>query len=855
VVEPLHAARRAPGPARLAWPVVTRAEEHRAAAVVAEHRWSVVVVGAPGLGKSVLAARVTDRVAHTGPVRPTILSATATGSESGLPFDTADLADQDVVLRIDGADRLDHTAAAEVAGLVRHGGVRVVLTCRDFTALAEPLRDLWQDDLLERIDLAPLDLAETEHLLERALEGPIEADSLDRVHRATRGNPLSLREVVRSAMSSGALERTASGWYWPGRITASRSLADMYRSELARLPGDLRDVVDIVALADPIPLSRLLALVGDGDVDRVTALGLVSVDVETATDGTPMVRPSHPLVGEVVRTLVPVSRRARLFERANAFRADGAADAPPAARLRTTLWALECGVVPSTDQLLDAAQVAVGLQEYESAIALASSTLSSALSSGESSAQSSAAVSVAALCVRAVARTFSAGREAARHDAEQAWSLARGAGTAAHAARGAGPDQAGVVPDALVVEAAELLANVHQFHDDDVDTALAIVDEAATLVGDDARERLRILRLTHLGWGGRFPEVRAEVDRSGVLHADTVPVEFLTLAPCGVIALAVAGRVPEAYALAAAAAETAGQHVEDAPWSLGEIASVLHQVQMWCGDIAGLTTQVERRPSPFFKYEYTLELLATGNLAIAERRWGDAATAFRAACERFAVADHGGFAAYPWTRLALAQAMLGQLPEAAATLERAKSIPVRGMRITAEELPATTVVVEHVLGIPTALDHASEIVERSERDGAWLPALFGLMMVYEIVNAQGRDVSGIVARIQVAARHVQTPVARAYVAHVDAVAAGDMAASRTARAALTEYGFPLTAAHLGRAFLTRREFEVAERAARGLSNRQIADDLGRSVRTIDAHMSRIFAKWDIHSRAELAEFV
>ena len=188
------------------------------------------------------------------------------------------------------------------------------------------------------------------------------------MHRATDGNPLYLREVVRAALASGALDHTASGWYWRGRITASNSLADMYRTELGALPEDLRDVVDIVALADPIPLARLLGLVGGGDVDRVVALGLVRID--SLEDGAAVVRPSHPLVGEVVRSLVPVARRTTLFARANAFRTDHPEGAPPAARLRAALWALECGVLPPVDQLLDAAQVAVRLQEHESAIAL-----------------------------------------------------------------------------------------------------------------------------------------------------------------------------------------------------------------------------------------------------------------------------------------------------------------------------------------------------------------------------------------------------------------------------------------------------------------------------------------------------
>jgi DNA-binding NarL/FixJ family response regulator len=55
--------------------------------------------------------------------------------------------------------------------------------------------------------------------------------------------------------------------------------------------------------------------------------------------------------------------------------------------------------------------------------------------------------------------------------------------------------------------------------------------------------------------------------------------------------------------------------------------------------------------------------------------------------------------------------------------------------------------------------------------------------------------------------------------------------------------------------LTNREYEVAELAAQGLSNRRIAETLSLSVRTIDAHMSRIFAKWDVHARSELVELL
>ena len=50
--------------------------------------------------------------------------------------------------------------------------------------------------------------------------------------------------------------------------------------------------------------------------------------------------------------------------------------------------------------------------------------------------------------------------------------------------------------------------------------------------------------------------------------------------------------------------------------------------------------------------------------------------------------------------------------------------------------------------------------------------------------------------------------------------------------------------------LTDRELEVLKRAARGLSNREIADELFLSVRTIEAQLAGIFDKLGVGSRTE-----
>ncbi|MBS1906295.1 MAG: helix-turn-helix transcriptional regulator [Actinobacteria bacterium] len=53
--------------------------------------------------------------------------------------------------------------------------------------------------------------------------------------------------------------------------------------------------------------------------------------------------------------------------------------------------------------------------------------------------------------------------------------------------------------------------------------------------------------------------------------------------------------------------------------------------------------------------------------------------------------------------------------------------------------------------------------------------------------------------------------------------------------------------------LSRREREIAELAARELTDAEIADELGISVRTVGGHMGRVLAKLGLRSRRDLRE--
>jgi DNA-binding CsgD family transcriptional regulator len=70
--------------------------------------------------------------------------------------------------------------------------------------------------------------------------------------------------------------------------------------------------------------------------------------------------------------------------------------------------------------------------------------------------------------------------------------------------------------------------------------------------------------------------------------------------------------------------------------------------------------------------------------------------------------------------------------------------------------------------------------------------------------------------------------------------------------ALTEAPEPL---HAADEYLTDREYEIAGHVARGMTNREIADRLVLSHRTVEGHVSRVLTKLGFSRRAQLAAWM
>jgi DNA-binding NarL/FixJ family response regulator len=157
----------------------------------------------------------------------------------------------------------------------------------------------------------------------------------------------------------------------------------------------------------------------------------------------------------------------------------------------------------------------------------------------------------------------------------------------------------------------------------------------------------------------------------------------------------------------------------------------------------------------------------------------------------------------------------GQVRAAAARIERI----ARGM--TGPLLP---VVADHVMAWSRGDAGAVEVASRAYADlGAYLPAAEASTTASQLHEATGRRTA--------------------------AAAAGTRAAVLRERCAGCHTAV-LDDARLPSP-LTQRELQVTRLAARGLSNRRIAAELGISVRTVETHVQRAYSKLGVADRVAL----
>ena len=205
----------------------------------------------------------------------------------------------EVVVGIDDAHLLDDLSAFTVHQLVTRRLATVIMTIRSGESPPDAITAIWKDQHLQRLELQPLSLLETTHLVEHVLDGPVHSLCAKRLWQYTQGNALYLRHLLDSEVSAGRIARQSGMWLWEGQPELSPTLAELIEARITQVPKGVQDVLDALAVTEPLDTDILMAVSDPDALAEAESLGLVRID-STARPG--VVRLAHPLLGEVRRT-------------------------------------------------------------------------------------------------------------------------------------------------------------------------------------------------------------------------------------------------------------------------------------------------------------------------------------------------------------------------------------------------------------------------------------------------------------------------------------------------------------------------------------------------------------------------
>ncbi|WP_458116753.1 LuxR C-terminal-related transcriptional regulator [Arthrobacter sp. D2-10] len=338
----------------------------------------VIVTGQSGVGKTALAQRIARDLDDSFELVYVRGSALASKMPYGaLSFVLSDLDDAIVdnplmllrglqelyqrredgrktLILADNLEELDSSSAMALAHLVRVGAVKLIAICQSIDASPEEFGDLWKDGALRRIDIGPLGLASTTKLLSAALDAPVSRAAAASMWHTTGGNPLFLQALTREQVDTGEMQERDGVWVAKplSAPKTRRSMTDWIMVRVRRLPAGEREAIEMISVVGVIPLDLLLRFVPSSAVDGLQQKKIIFIERKD----TPLVRIANGLVSEVVRTQVPLGRGRELM-RALALEAREW-DIPPLARMTFAAWCIDTGADIGAESLINAACLA-----------------------------------------------------------------------------------------------------------------------------------------------------------------------------------------------------------------------------------------------------------------------------------------------------------------------------------------------------------------------------------------------------------------------------------------------------------------------------------------------------------------
>jgi hypothetical protein len=380
---------------RLPWPLTGRSEEMGAieAAILASDASGIVVYGAAGVGKSRIAREALSAAESQGcECRWAVGTSSARAIPLGAftawaPSDvtntvqvlrgvieslTAASSDATAVVCVDDVHLLDDLSIFVVHQIMQRAAAKLLLTVRDGEPIPAAVQEIWKAGRFERLDLQPLSLGETTMLLSATLGGSVDSGAAQWLWKLTRGNVLYLRNIVEQEVADERVVKQHGYWRWIGDPIMPPSLVELIESRIGDLPAPVNDVVDALAVGEPIELAALRRITDPAAVEEADTRGLITLEPGAAGV---QVRVAHPLHGEVRRRGAPPTKLRRLRGLVAAELAGSNERDDIQVVVRRATLSLDSDLAPDADLLVRAAHGAVWLADLPLADRLAEAAI------------------------------------------------------------------------------------------------------------------------------------------------------------------------------------------------------------------------------------------------------------------------------------------------------------------------------------------------------------------------------------------------------------------------------------------------------------------------------------------------
>jgi DNA-binding CsgD family transcriptional regulator len=218
---------------------------------------------------------------------------------------------RDLLLFVDDAHLLDDASATLVHQVAATGTATVLATVRTGDPAPDPVVALWKDGLAERVEVGGLGPESMAELLAAGLGGPVDPATAVQFTELCQGNALFLRELVMGALDDGSLQDDGGIWRLVGQLSPSARLVEIVEARLGRLDEDERALMELVSYGEPLGQAELATLSDPEVAEALERRGLLASHL----DGRRLqVHLAHPIYGDVIRSRTPALRARTIAE-------------------------------------------------------------------------------------------------------------------------------------------------------------------------------------------------------------------------------------------------------------------------------------------------------------------------------------------------------------------------------------------------------------------------------------------------------------------------------------------------------------------------------------------------------------